>query len=328
MRVFLGILLLWVYAIPVYAQTTSPLRIAIANPALQPGDTALLEVVGPPTTLTNTLTWYVDGTVASTGVGNTRLSVPVGQPGNPHTVYVELSTEEGIEQSPSITVAGALVDIIWEGTGYTHPFYRGRALPGPDGYVVAEAQPLFTGPDGAVVPIKNIYFSWKLNDQLLKSSSGFGQYTITLKAPPLYGEDILSVVAEDYTTYTRAEKKVRIPGVPPRTNLHPVDPLLGIQFHTVVGKERSVDTKASLIPYFTNITHLKDAGIRVSWFLFDNPLPSSGLTITLPGTGVVRALYQNKNSLLDNMGTRWIFEEEGDVTVERAETNVFSGRTE
>jgi hypothetical protein len=328
MRLFVGILVLWLYALPIHAQTASPLRITITNPALQPGDTALLEVVGPATTLTNTLTWYVDGTVASTGIGNTRLSVPVGQPGNPHTVYVELSTEEGIEQSPSVTVAGALVDIVWEGTGYTHPFYRGRALPGPDGYIVAEARSLFTGQDGSIVPVQNIYFTWKLNDQLLKASSGFGQYSLTLKAPPLYGEDILSVVAEDYNTYTRAEKKVRIPGVPPRTNLHPVDPLLGIQFHTVVGKERSTDAKASLIPYFTNITHLKDTGMHVSWFLFDNPLPASGLTITLPGTGIVRAVYQNKDSLLDNMSTRWMFEEEGDVVVERADTNVFSGRTE
>ncbi len=313
-----------------HAQTEdTSLRLRIQAESMRPGDTVVVEATGPQLLSQRKLSWYVNDVPVLQGIGNTSVTLTVPEVGTTHTVYAEMTTETGIEQSPTITIAGALVDIIWEGTGYTHPFYRGRALSGPDGMVNAEAHVLFIDSRGLPVPTDRIAFTWKLNDRVLKSLSGIGKNTIRIPAPPLYGEDILEVEAEDYTTYTRAEKKVRIPGVPPRTNLHPVDPLLGIQFSRVVGREGSTsDARASLIPYFTNITHLKDPGVSVLWFLFDNPLPNTGLSIVLPTTGILRAVYQNKQSLLDNTATRWSFLDSGDVEVEYTGTNVFSGENE
>src|SRR5680860_358109 len=142
--------------------TEQALRITLLTKDPQPGETVQLSLFhyGRDYLNYSNITWFVNGAEYESGVGKKRISIKTGAVGSTYSVRaVAVSDIETYETSP-ITFSVANIDLLWEAAqSYTHPFYRGKALPAMDTAVRIVAIPQVSN-QGGTVPAASLVYSW------------------------------------------------------------------------------------------------------------------------------------------------------------------------
>ncbi|HVU85592.1 MAG TPA: hypothetical protein VHC50_12165, partial [Puia sp.] len=123
-------------------QSTSIIMSVIpANP--KPGDIVDISLNSFAEDLnTSTITWVVNGKSSSGGVGQKSFSLQAPAAGSTTTVTAIVKTSDGQLSEVSTALHPAVMDLLWQAEdSYVPPFYRGKALPGPDTFVKVVAMP-------------------------------------------------------------------------------------------------------------------------------------------------------------------------------------------
>jgi hypothetical protein len=167
---------------PDFSITTIP-----ANPT--PGQSIILQVESYSSDLTQaTISWRYNGAVIASGIGKTRISSTAPQSGSTALISASV-TVAGVSSTTALSLQPASVDLLWEAVdSYTPPFYKGKALLAPNGWVRTTAIPTVSAP-------KNVSYEWTRTDSVVTDASGYNRNSMIFKNESLKSQEFIAVTA-------------------------------------------------------------------------------------------------------------------------------------
>ncbi len=316
-------------ALPVLS---SSVTLTTTTSDMRPGATVGMRVASNTFDLSQyTIQWVLNGSIIGEGVGLVERDVVLSANREQSSVLVYVLSEGVFVAQTQAILTPVSVDIVWESTGYTHPFYQGRALPTRGAHIQAEAYPQIPSINGSLVPRKQLNYQWFLNGTPISSVSGLGAFAATIPLHVFSGGSVLSVRVTTPDKNSVAEKKVYLHIEEPRLTLYKVDPLLGIDFRNAISTGNRVgDSEATftLIPYFLQVENLQSTQASIAWAVNGTTVePHSkdpySLTLVSPEAGTValiRAEVSHPTSF-EVVESRWrVFFEEAEAQIQ----NLFS----
>jgi len=240
----------------------------IAEPSL-PAPNSQLRLVAESSLLDlsrATITWTVDGKTTLSGVGEKETIITVGGAGVETKVSVTVSFL-GESGSDSLSLIPGTVDLLFEGSGYTPPFYKGRSLSSPGTSVRLVAIPHIISRGGPVAA-GNLIYTWRQDGEVLGSLSGRGRSSATVPGPSLFDTSDISVEVRSADGAASAQAGVRIPAIDPGLTLYVNHPLYGIEYYRAVrDRDALPDLEATLsaVPYFIAASSPRDTLLRYDW---------------------------------------------------------------
>ena len=225
------------------------------------------------------ITWSVDGKTTLSGIGDKETSVSVGGAGVETRVSVRVSLL-GESASASLSLIPGSVDLLFDATGYTPPFYKGRSLSSPGTSVRLVAIPHIISRGGPVAA-GNLIYTWRQDGEVLGSLSGRGRSSTTVPGPSLFDTSVIQVTVNTADGSASAQASVRIPAIDPGLTLYVNHPLYGVEYYRAVrDRDALPDLEAtlSIIPYFVAASSPKDTLLRYDWSVNGTPLAASSST--------------------------------------------------
>lgn len=172
----LVLMILFTLAVPtvLYGQSLGgnlSLEIIPTNP--EPGKNVTVRATSFDTNLNSSnISWTYNGKSVRNGVGLTSIVVVAPSAGNSAVVSATASGSGLSNQSASISIRPASVDMLWEAVdAYTPPFYKGKALLPIGGAVKLSAIPSSSAP-------KSLIYNWSRNGSFLQEASGYNKSSI------------------------------------------------------------------------------------------------------------------------------------------------------
>jgi len=164
--VFFFFILLFFFLIPLIsqAQTSIGSHIYLTTTPEVPvaGKLITISLSYPLSDLTRArISWYVNNTLQSQGVGKTKIDVPMGKVGERTSVQVSITTQEGKFLTQTIALTPSSVYILWETDTYTPSLYKGKALPTQGSTLRLTAVPTFIK-NGVEINPKDLYYTWSI----------------------------------------------------------------------------------------------------------------------------------------------------------------------
>ncbi len=137
------------------------------------------------------------------------------------------------------------VQLYWEASSYTPPFYKGKALPPSDDTVVVTAITPASFGDSA-----SLIYTWKMNGVVFGSLSGTGKSSLTLSGSPFVVDRLITVTVRNAEKTQEATGVVKIPVVKPRVVLYEDEPLRGLRFEKALDSmQQKTETDIGLVAY-------------------------------------------------------------------------------
>ncbi len=219
------------------------------------------------------ITWSIDGKQVLSGVGETKVSVPIGGEGSLTRVSVAVRPSEGGVFNDQIIITPASVSLVWETTDtYVPAWYKGKPLPSEGGLIRVVALPSFYNGNTPYNP-KNIDYQWSVNSERVKAFSGIGKQTLDMKLNYLENENTISVVATTFDGAQSAEESITVVPTPVTPKFYMFDPLFGVDYSKSFLNRVEIKKPTSFIfePYYISGTDLTSPNIVTQWLL--NGLP-------------------------------------------------------
>jgi hypothetical protein len=241
------------------------------------------------------LTLSVNGKVVATTTGTESSVISMGAPGQP-TVIVLSAKSGGQVYTKKLLIRPADIALVIEPVSTTHPFYRGSPLVASEGKVRLLALPEFRTEKGLLIPSKDLVYTWKNGDQILKDYSGIGKSILIAVAPPRYRDSIITLTVSTQDNSIVSQSETKITSNNPSLYVYRNDPLLGPLFDTALPKKISLkgseETFRSVPYFFSSIP-------AISWKM-NGTLSESGQDITVrsnggPGTAILGSVARGLN---------------------------------
>ncbi len=212
--------------------------------------------------------WSVNGKIVDSGVGRKTLTerTPLG---GSKVVRVNI-TEEGQESiNAETTIIANTSYIFYEGAdSYVPAFYKGRRLPAQEGLVRAAVFEIDNGNVSKNNSGKN--YSWKINGQDSKESSGFGKTLNTLKGNIIDKSLSLKIKIEpDGLLAKLTDVFILLQKV--EAIIYKTDEKNLVQ-NAVGQTENGREMYMSVEPYFFSVQNKRDNYLTYSWKINDNPV--------------------------------------------------------
>jgi hypothetical protein len=295
-KIVLLALALFLTAGAVHAQSDGivpdPVQYSATPETPGPNTTVSLSVQGVGTFLgDSTVTWSQNGTVLSSGVGDSSYSFTTGALGQETDIHVEIdSSAEGTITHDFIFIP-SLVDLIWEADTSAPPFFRGKPLYSAGSELTVIAYPIVIL-NGTRIAADSLSFQWTVDDIPQTAQSGLGKNTISFMGNQLQnGEDV--EVDVDLGNALVGESEIVVSASSPQVVLYEQDPLRGTLYDEALPSSISLDTKeltVQAVPYYFSNESIENGSLSYNWTLngaaITGPESAQGiLTLLQTGSG-------------------------------------------
>lgn len=286
----------------------NPLVLSITPTNPKPEESVTVEVKTISWDLTRSdIGWLENGEFRESGVGLTKHTFTAGKTGEETQITVIVKNPGGLILEKTIIVRPGSVDIVWETQGLTHPFYKGKSLYTYLGVIRFTAFPEIVDANGILIPASDIYYTWKKNNEVLGSKSGYGKSSLLIDEIILQTPFTIEVLAESRDQAYAASGKVSVGVTEPSILLYEDNPLYGILFNKALTGNFSLLSKELTIeafPFYFNVNKRSD--LTYTWRIggrqasgFDGPY----LTVRDAGNGTgsagIRLDVSNPESLVE-----------------------------
>ena len=254
-----------------FALSPSSISVNIAPPNPAPGENVNITLSSFSANLDSvTISWFVNGKSALSGIGKKSFSVSAGLAGSSTQVLAKILLPDG-EINKNIVIRPSAMVLLWQANdSYVPPFYKGKALLSEESDVKIVAMPeVKIG--GVMVSPKNMTYSWKKNYTNMPEGSGYGKNAFTFSTDYLEDTNNISVVAETIDQSYSSEGSINTITTSPQISFYKNDPEIGIIWeralpdtHRIQGDEVVVAT-----PYFFSPKDLRRPEVIFSWFIND-----------------------------------------------------------
>jgi len=277
--------------VPAYAQSilASGINVSTDPRSPAPGEDVTVSVQSSSTDLNQAMfSWYVNGVLKKEGLALKSFSFVAGGAGSSQLIEINISTKDLGVVTKRLTINPSGVDIIEQADSFTPPFYKGKALPGPENSVTLIAIPNLISGDGRKLGIKEIIFKWKKKNTVLGSLSGLGVNNLSIKTARLPGDtDLYSVEATSPENGLSAKGSIAISAFAPKIVLYEEDPLRGVLMNRALGKEYALaknELSAVAYPFSFGKSTLTDIKTSYTWSINSkgtNPTGATNNSITV-----------------------------------------------
>ncbi len=222
------------------------------------------------------IAWFINGDLQTSGIGKRNFSFTNGGSGTFTRVQMVIKPINGPIFDKTLTFAPADVDLVYQTSNYTPPFYKGKALYTYNSPVTVVALPNFIKEDGTVIPPEKLIYKWYTDtDNVFDKDSGYGKRTLSFQDELVMPQHIEVEVTAPEGGF-KAYNYIDFEPAPPQVELYENNPLLGILFNkkisnlTLVGKEINL----TAIPFFFSTKDKVNSIISYDWFVNNSPMPS------------------------------------------------------
>ncbi|MDO8430592.1 MAG: hypothetical protein Q7S72_01210 [Candidatus Taylorbacteria bacterium] len=213
----------------------------------------------------SSIIWTVAGKAQSQGIGLTKTTVTAPKLGAKLNVSANIKSGDGREVQKSITIQTSSVDIIWESSGYTPPFWRGKLPFSYQNTVKLIAIPHLSTDGVNEIDPKTLVYSWKLGGKYIDGGQGYGKQSVVITSGDIPKDlDVsVDVSSRDQTLHTFSSLTL-IPSEP-TLSFYEEDSLYGILFNkSLLDKVslKNTEMKVLAIPFGFN---LNNRDISYAW---------------------------------------------------------------
>jgi hypothetical protein len=212
--------------------------------------------------------WKVNGKNELSGTGKKKFTFTTNDIGTQTVVDISIRATTGDIINKRINIAPAEINILWEGAdSYTPPFYRGRALPGPEGLIRVVALPQ-VDTSGIRPDPSTFAYTWKRNTKVNQDASGYGKDSFVFQQSYLNEEEEVTVEARGTkTNFVGSSTKVIRP-FNPKILFYEKDPIFGIKWNTALSNNLEVrDAEKTILaePYFVSPKNPTSGQLKYIW---------------------------------------------------------------
>lgn len=264
-------------------QSADLLSVTMIPSIPKPFDRVTIDLQSFMTDLNKAMISWSSGEITKKGRGEKHFEFTVGDVGSVTVVNINIQTSEGTTVTRSISVRPGNIDLLWEASTYTPPFYKGKALFTPQAEIKVVAMPNLIDGAGTKLESKDLIYKWKINGKLQESSSGFGKNYIYTTGTSVMKTLTIEVEASSLSGNTKAKGSVSLNETTPSVLFYEDSPILGIFYEKALPSKIILSGKEVILaaaPYFFS-TDKKDSGLSYSWLLNDNPVTENESSITL-----------------------------------------------
>ena len=265
-----------------------------------------------------TISWFLDGDLRLSGIGETSARFTTGPLGSASLVRVVVDTSGGGRHIQSISLKPANVDILWQAHSYTPPFYKGKALSPSSGLIILTAVPQLVDSGGKRLDPQELVYTWQEKGIVLGRASGFGKQSLILENGPVSQNPlVVSVTVSSFDESVTASQTLRVPIYSPTIYFYNKHPLEGILYERVV--EDSIALVQDEItlraePFYFSLDDMINGFLRYRWRVNNRdinvPLSEQGNEITLRQEGGEGGALVSLEVLNDNLPFRVLQEAE------------------
>lgn len=190
----------------------------------------------------------------------------------------------GFSCASAQTPAGS-VDLIYQTSGYTPPFFKGKAVFAHQNQAIFIAIPHIVR-GGSEVGAKNLTYTWKKDDVILGDISGPGQDTFFYDGKGVSQTFTIEVEVATQDKTSIVKRAIIVNPANGEVLVYEDNPFLGIQFQKALSGKISLankEIKLSAFPYFFNGSSKADSRLEYSWQMNggDITVPNSKTSVNL-----------------------------------------------
>lgn len=214
------------------------------------------------------ISWYVDGELAGSQVGGHTVTLRAPSANESSLITVVIEKIDGAPLVREVTVAPANVDILFEASTYTPPFYKGRSLFTNESQARFVAQPSFVDGNGRSISPQNLVYTWRKDGRVVKNASGYGKNVFEVQGQLIQRPLLIEVEVEDLNSSRKAYDLITVSVSDPFVALYKKDPLQGIQFERNITNTMYLgrdEIEFIAVPYFFSADRLSDKHLEYSW---------------------------------------------------------------
>ena len=261
-----------------------------------------------------TITWSLNGKQMQRGIGLTRFEFRTGTLGTPSSIDILVNTISGKTIRKNVTIRPSELDLVWETSGYTPPFYKGRARYVNQGFVTVVAIPNMVGKNGKKLNPKNLVYKWSVDGEVQGSDSGYGKDSYSFRGSIVPKSTEISVEASSLSDGTQASARIELDPERPEILLYKDDPIYGMLYNkALLGDFTLTDDEATFVavPYFFSgktplVSHLSYAwsmnGADISGVAKKNKVTLRKNDQTEAGNAQVSVTTENSREILQSAG--------------------------
>lgn len=277
---------------PVWAQNGLDVSVKVSPNIPEPNERVVVSLESFGVNLSDsTIRWFIKKQIVKEGVGVTSISFIA--PSEDLQIIAQIQTPEGTEIVRQIFISASSVDLLWEAPDtYAPPFYKGKALPGPESLVKFVAIPSAAGKIGQQAS-KSVDFIWSVDGENVGSSSGKGKESFTVIFDSLKDSQLIGVASNSFGKIASAEMTIK----PFDLNLsvYPIssggEPFItrALRSGDLINKE----TAFFAAPYGAHPRYLDSKNISFSWKIAGSSVKPSGrpyLATITSGAGLSESL--------------------------------------
>jgi hypothetical protein len=245
------------------------------------------------------ITWLVDGEIMAQKAGLKTVQFRTGKLGSRSDVEVVIQSAESGTVRQSVTIRPTEVNLLWEASSYTPPFYLGKALPASDADITVVAMAEFITSNGNKLSADDLIFTWEKDGKVLGSLSGRGKDTLRVVGPKISRISRIDVEVSSTGGTLQGKGTTFISAVSPKIVFYENNTVFGVRY------EEAIDDRFTLLSEEVKITahpYFFSSNTRV--------VPSSSYQWRVDGSLVESAPDDNSSIVLRQVG-----DGEGSATV-------------
>jgi hypothetical protein len=228
--------------------------------------------------------WYVNGVLKSSGISKKNFNFTTGDVGSVSKIIYKIQTPEGVVFQKTFTVSPGNVDLLWESTGYTPPFYKGKSLYSFEGQIRLIAIPNLLNKSGVKYKPEELVYTWNRGMGTDTEASGYGKNIFYWNGAIVSDDEEITVTVSDLQNTTRATASITVTPKEAEIFAYENNPSLGVLFNKAI--QNNFDLKGSevsftAIPFYFNNP---DSDGIYSWFVNGNQSIEASRDITFRNT--------------------------------------------
>jgi hypothetical protein len=223
------------------------------------------------------IAYYLNGKLVKSGKGLTSFSFKAGNAGVTTNLSISIQLQRGGSFVKELSITPAGLKILYEALSYTPPFYKGRALFAPQGFVKLEAVPQFSASSNSLNNNSNLVYTWTIDGEVRQSLGGYGKNTAVIRGSVLGLSTEVEVTATDPITNVTAEGFTTLDPYDPYIVFYENSPLYGVVFERALGGSiilSNEETNIFAAPF--NVSKEDLNNVKYSWRI--NGISAEGIS--------------------------------------------------
>lgn len=247
------------------------------------------------------ITWQTKSGMVLSGIGKTSYTFKTDGPDTINIITVNIQPAGLMTTiTKRISIIPTEVEIIWESiSGYTPPFYKGKALPVGGSLIRAVAIPnTKTIGSGS----GSIAYTWKNSGETNLDASGYNRNSYVFKNSLFEEQSEITVVSSSVAGNFGAESTIKIPMYQPKLIFYEKSPTEGTLYNKALDKETILtEDEMTLVaePYYTSFLN-KENNFIFNWKINSENIPTPAKKNELTVRPTSRGGYATINLSVEN----------------------------